>query len=191
MPDAEPAVVEKMSTPNQNAIQEAFDRFKAERSWQFTARLRRTRARQLRELLSDPDAIDLETFDHEVWQVENTTRLRGQDISRTLIALTPIRDTQQIADLEAALDNGALDLHGNYMWRAGTRRYGTPLHGTSEEQKLENVRSALRTLNRDDLTPVEKATQICEIPGFGESTATGLVMVFHPDEFIVCVTVHD
>jgi hypothetical protein len=33
------------------------------------------------------------------------------------------------------------------------------------------------------LTPLQKALAIVKISGFGENNATGLVMLYHPDEF--------
>jgi 5-methylcytosine-specific restriction enzyme B len=38
---------------------------------------------------------------------------------------------------------------------------------------------------QSDLTTMEKVNNLIEIKGFGENIATGLVMLFHPDEFVI------
>jgi 5-methylcytosine-specific restriction enzyme B len=69
------------------------------------------------------------------------------------------------------------------MWRPGSSVYAPQL--TDNDQKLENIRQALRTLNDQALTPLEKAQIIEGVSGFGRNIATGLVMVFHTTEFAI------
>ena len=159
-------------------FQEAFAHYHQDASSRFQLYLRRKRAEQLRELLADPDAIDLKTFNREVWAFETQTFLAGRDITRKMRSAAPV------AELYDALQTGALQLHGNYIWGSGAHVYGSRL-STSDEQKAEYIHQALRVLNDRELTPIEKAHRIDAIPGFGPNITTGLVMVFHPDEFAI------
>jgi MoxR-like ATPase len=54
---------------------------------------------------------------------------------------------------------------------------------TADKQEL--VRQALHILVSTDKTPAEKAAEIVKVPGFGVATASGLVMLFHPNDFAV------
>src|SRR5205823_316844 len=61
-----------------------------------------------------------------------------------------------------------------------------PMLRVPDEQKAEYVRQAARILNDTALSPIEKAREIERIPGFGYSTATAMVMLFHPRDFSIC-----
>jgi len=87
--------------------------------------------------------------------------------------------------LEQWLDAGELELHGNYVWGAGARVFGAPLKDT-EEEKTNLIRQAVRVLNDSTLTPSQKVEGVLKIRGFGPNITTGLVMLFHPDEFAIC-----
>ncbi len=54
-------------------MKEAFAAFQQDPLNRFKINVRRTRAAQLRQLLSHPDAIDLQTFLYEVWNIESKT----------------------------------------------------------------------------------------------------------------------
>ncbi|PLS82253.1 MAG: hypothetical protein CYG60_24860, partial [Actinobacteria bacterium] len=164
-------------------LKEAFASFRQEPFERFVVKLRRTRAQELRKLLSDPDSIDLDEFNREVWVLERHTSLPDGDAKKILTGKVDV-SLEKIRQMEKALEAGELKLHGNYIWGTGANIYGTKL-GVDEEQKTEYVRQALRVLNETALTPLEKARQIDEIPGFGPNIATGLVMVFHPTEFAI------
>ena len=161
----------------------AFANFHQDPVEQMRVHLRCGRALQLFELLSNVDAIDLDTFNHEVWQLESGTTLDGEELKVNLFHdqdLSP-EYCQRIRD---ALDTGQLEIHGNCMWGSGSRVYGSMLRA-SEDEKLNNVRKALAILNDTHLPPVEKARKICDVPGFGPNIGTGLVMVKHPNEFSI------
>jgi hypothetical protein len=72
---------------------------------------------------------------------------------------------------------------GRYRLRESAR--GIPNTDSAEDVKVGYVRQAIRALNDASLTPSSKAQELVEIPGFGDNTATGLVMLFHPDEFAI------
>ena len=67
------------------------------------------------------------------------------------------------------------------MWRPASGIYSPQIK--DDRVKLQNLQSALEVLNDQVMSPLEKAKRIVAVPGFGESTATGLVMMFHPDRF--------
>jgi hypothetical protein len=129
-------------------------------------------------LLSNPDAIDLETFNREVWVFESATYLRGKPIN---LYDEEAFDLEQITDVEKAIESGELELHGNYTWGTASRVYAPKLK--DDAQKLEYLRQALHILNNANLPPMHKAQQITKVYGFGNNITTGLVMIFHPKEF--------
>jgi hypothetical protein len=47
-------------------------------------RFRRERARQLRGLLSEPEAVDLHNFNHEMWVLSSGAHLRGEALDLAL-----------------------------------------------------------------------------------------------------------
>lgn len=158
-------------------LKDAFSRFREDIREQLIVRLRQQRAKQLRALLSKPEAIDLETFNHEIWISQS-----GTDNKRTInpyeVRPTSLEEIQQI---EQAVESGELELHGNCIWGSATRVYSPRLK--DDAKKLKYIRQALAILNNSELTPMQKVQQITEVYGFGNNIATGLVMVFHPDEF--------
>jgi hypothetical protein len=179
-------------------LRESFTTFQKKPLNSFKVNIRRTRAAQLRQMLSNPDAIDLQTFLYEIWNIESKTYLHGHDIDLRIFEKPTMfsPSLEQLLDenvttlegLEAALATGDLELHGNYIWGQATRAYDIRT-SKSTDQKLEQIHKAFRILNNSVLSPVDKAHQIIAISGFGEGNATGLVMVFHPDEFALVNTV--
>jgi len=163
-------------------LSSAFARFHEDPTEQMRVSVRRKRAEQLRELLCNVDAIDLNTFNREVWVYEFSTRLDGEQIDKK--TLFHNSDSDFCQRIQSALDTGSLELHGNYTWGSGSKVFGPQLR-LNDEEKLEHVRTALRVLNDATLPPIEKAKQICSVPGFGFNMATGLVMVYHPDKFAI------
>lgn len=164
------------------SLAEAFSRFHVDPIEQIRVSLRRKRAEQLRAFLRRTDGIDLDAFNREVWQFESATILNGRDIRGTIFASEPSDRglSQQVADALAA---ATLELHGNYVWRSGSTVYGSMLTKATVEEKEGHIRTALGILNSETLTPTEMAQQLKTVPGFGFTNATGLLMVFHPDEF--------
>ena len=163
-----------------DALEVEFEAFRVDPVARMRAQVRQVRARQLRELLSDPDGLTLEAFNTEVWRFHRQTRLGDQDVTGELYsdALTPKR----AMELSGALEDGRLHLQGNYSWSSGSTVFGAALKMTAE-QKFSLVLQAAELLIRPDLSPIDKARQIDDLPGFGPNVSTGLVMVFHPDEF--------
>ena len=166
------------------SLVEAFSLFHATPVEQLRVRLRRERAAQLREVLGDWDSVTLDGFNREVWVLESKTLLGGEDIRGKLFD-TGLLDNEFADQVAAALDAGTLELHGNYVWRPGSTIYGSPLTNATDEEKLNHVQHALRLLNDPTLSPSEKAIQIASVPGFGFPTATGLVILLHPEEIAI------
>ncbi len=170
-----------MTSSTNRALKEAFSTYRSDPRRCFHVKIRRLRARQIRELLSKPDAVDLETFNGDVWVLYSRIYLNGEKISS---AAFDNADAEHLTQYESALHTGELELHGNSIWKPPTQIYGAML-GVGDEQKIENVREAVRFLNDAELTPPQKARRVQTVPGFGPATATGLVMIFHPDEFAI------
>lgn len=172
------------STDSGPTLSSAFAKFHENPVEQLRVTIRRKRAEQLREMLSDVDSIDLDTFNHDVWVFESLTLLDGEDIKGQLF---PDQDLspEYCERIRTAVDVGQLEMHGNYVWGSASHVFGPQLRGQGDGEKLEYVRTALAILNDPKLPPVEKAKQIRDVPGFGFNMATGLVMVKHPDEFAI------
>ncbi|MBB3205164.1 putative restriction endonuclease [Rhodopirellula rubra] len=166
------------------SLAEAFSLFHKSPIEQLRVRLRRERAAQLREVLADWNDVTLDEFNREVWVLESETLLGGEDIRGKLFD-SGLLDKDFAEQVAAALDAGTLELHGNYVWRPGSTIYGSPLQTATDEEKLNHVRNALRILNASTLSPFDKATQIASVPGFGFPTATGLVILLHPEAIAI------
>ena len=134
-------------------------------------------------MAAKPEAVTLDQFNRDIWALESVTRLDGAEVSKGWLidpagGLTP----SEAADLDRALGEGRLELHGNYTWKAGSGVYAP---GKEEATRLANARSALQLLADPALDPQEKAERIDALPGFGDCAATGLVMLAHPKEFAI------
>jgi hypothetical protein len=164
------------------ALKTRFTQFQQDPLEQFTVRLRRLRADQLRQLLSDPAVVTLELFNEEVWPL-GKRMVNGQVIGDLMDYELGI-DSAQVPDLMAALDQGKFEIHGNGIWGSGSRIFGAQLRASNEE-KVHYIQQAVGILNDASLSPMEKALRIDELPGFGPNISTGLVMVFHPAEFAI------
>ena len=181
--DQYPAFVEfrRRSRKQSCSLDDAFERFHTDPVEQFRVEVRRKRAEQLRRTLSQPENITLDAFNKDVWAIETSTRLGDENLK--LFGTIP-PDSKRIPEFQAALDADQFEFRGNYVWGSGSKVYGPALK-IAADQKLENIRAALAILKDDDLEPMEKARKICSIAGFGENTATGLVMLFHPNQFAI------
>lgn len=159
------------------ALRSAFQEFRENDEWQTTVNLRRARTLQIRELLADTDAIDLSTFNREVWVYDSGSVLHANDGDKEIEDASP-------EELERGLQANAVELHGNRIWGAGARVYGSSLR-ISDEDKLANVKEAIRILTETSLNAIGKARQVDKLPGFGRNSSTGLAMVFHPRSFAI------
>lgn len=168
---------------SREAIRAAFDRVRLDRPHRLKVRVRRWRAAAIRRLLADADALDLATFNREVWRLGNERDASGQDLLRQLAGDQAPSEESTLDEVERLLDSDQAELHGNGVWRAGSRVFAPRASG--DEERLANLRTALRILNDTRLTPPEKARQIERVKGFGWNTATGLVMLYHPAEFAI------
>jgi hypothetical protein len=105
----------------------AFKHFRDDPEFHFRVRLRRWRAVQLRQLLSDPSRITLDDFNHEIWVPQWKVYLHGNEVAAEFFDKA-IHDESRMAELEAALKSGDLEYHGNAIWGTGSRVYGSSLH---------------------------------------------------------------
>src|SRR5437588_12149819 len=151
-----------------DTLKESFKEFQQNLLNNFKVNVRRTRAVQLRQLLSNPEAIDLQTFQDEVWNIENKTHLQSSNIDLRIFEAPTMfapnveqllnQEKVTLPELEIALVSGDLELHGNYVWLQGAHLYA---HGIKDEQqKLINIHTALQILNNPFLNPIEKAQKI-------------------------------
>lgn len=170
-------VIDLGSEPS--SLQRAFNEFLQDPHDAFMVKLRRVRAEQLRQLLAVPNELSPEQFDREVWRIESATILGSKQLQ--LAYRWHELPVHQITDLETELENGRLELHGNYIWGIGSRIYAPNIK--DGQQRSAYIHEALKILTDPALTPLLKTQRIREIHGFGPNVATGLVMVFHPAEF--------
>jgi hypothetical protein len=161
-----------------------FATFRADAFYRFNVKVRRKRAEQLRHFLSYGQAIDLDTFNREVWVYESGTIWHGEQINLNNLIFNRTITEAQLAEYEQAFDAGEMELHGNYTWGSGSATYGAMLP-LDAEGKTVHLHSALEALNAPGVELLTKANLIMAVPGFGRNTATGLVMLFHPTEFAI------
>jgi hypothetical protein len=72
---------------------------------------------------------------------------------------------------------------GRYRLRDPGRALANP--DSTEDVRVGYIRQAVRALNDTTLSPIAKAQELLEIPGLGDNTVTGLVMLFHPNDFAI------
>lgn len=161
-------------------LRSAFEAYRQRPGQSLSLSIRRMRARQIRELLSDPGTITPEAFNREVWDRITAVELDGQDVKGEIEGALNL-DAARIAQFENAILQGRLQYHGNSVWGSASRVYAPMIK--DPEQKLANVRQAAGILNNSSLTPRDKALRVWSIPGFGANISTGLVMLFHPEDF--------
>lgn len=163
-------------------IRDAFQRSRETDLTRFVVKLRRRRAEELRTVFTRPDQLDVATFNRDVWAIESETVLRSEGTRLRLVSSDDL-DPGVVARAASALDADDLELHGNYVWRPASSIYDP--HLKDDAEKLENIQAALLLLTDPQLDPVETARQLSDIRGFGDNTATGLVMLCHSDRFAI------
>jgi 5-methylcytosine-specific restriction protein B len=147
----------------------------------FFIALRKRRAPELRSILAEPQAIQLETFNKEVWAIESRTVLHPSGENIKVTAQESADDIP--SEWWEALQANQLELHGNYLWRPASSIFAP--QSKNDREKLDALQSVTLILNDADMSPIAKAHQLMQVKGLGESTATGLVMVFHPESFAI------
>jgi len=157
-----------------------FDALRQDPSHVAMIEIRRHRAKELRNWLTSDESINLDEFNREVWRLGDETK---RDILRQNFTdwvteaggITPELMTQ----LEQAIAES--DFHGNTIWGSGSRIYGAKIpDDATKQQYIDETRDILRDTS---LTPMQLAHALQDVHGFGWNTATGLTMVFHPDDF--------
>lgn len=114
-------------------LREAFSEYRSDPRRRLHVKFRRERARQLRDLLSDPDALDLKTFNSDVWVGFKGAYLGGKEIGFPEFTNA---SSEELARFESALEAGELELHGNFVWEPPAKIYGAMLK-VDDEQKIE------------------------------------------------------
>jgi len=167
-----------------SALRTDYERFRNSAQGRYVAKARRARVEELRALLSDPDSVSLDWFNREVWRLDSGTTVRGELRRLDAEAQTSNPADVDFADLEAALDAGEIEFHGNSLFRSASNVFGAQLKTMSDDAKLTVVREALTIMN-SELEPLEKVRQVLALPSFGPNTASGLGMIFHPDSIAI------
>lgn len=160
----------------------AFAQFRDDPVTQFMVQLRRHRAQELRSLFAAAPAMDLATFNRDIWTYCSAASCAGEDVTSLLRSYNI--PAESVAKLKRHLEAGTLELHGNFIWGSGSRVFGAMLSG-DQADRTQSIRQAIAILNDATLSPLQKAKRLLEIRGFGKNIATGLVMVCHPAEFAI------
>lgn len=170
-----------MEAAQEDALHQALAKFRQDQTEKFHLRVRYDRAKFIRDLMSG-DSLDVDTFNREVWTFESEAKLNGTSIKGVIPTLEPIKD-DMLVKLEEAMDTGQLELHGNYTWGSGSKIYSPGL--SDKESLLTNLHTASQILKSSD-PPIEKTERLVkEVKGFGPNVSSGLVMMFHPEEFAI------
>lgn len=160
-----------------------FQEFLQDPGERFRVRLLRARAAQIRELVADPNSIDLQTFNREIQSRGGGTLLRGQPLDQSLLDgnLSP----ERAAELEAALDAGEITLAGNYLfdtWSAGFASMDPFLDDAGRLELIQRMLSLLQSVESD---PLERVEQVAKLGSIGRTTATSLGALLFPAEVAV------
>jgi len=169
-------------------IRSAYAQFQSDPMARFIVNLRRVRAGQIRALLADPTAVDLETFEREVWRIEHRTYLKSRRLElqifykyyeQTQLLKVMAEQHLSLTELDKALHSGELELHGNCIFGQSSSIFAPMIKEPAI--KISLLRQVLYILNDATLTPMQRVEHIYDIKGFGDNNATGLGIIFHPD----------
>lgn len=145
----------------------------------FVIAMRRQHAAEIRRLFREDGIHDVATFNREVWRLASRVLVRGEDRTKGIFDLEM---TEEVAnDLSMALEAGAVEFHGNAVWGSATRVFGT--RHPNDDARLESIREAVRIVNEDESTAREVYDGLMSVTGFGRNIASGLTMLFFPEEF--------
>jgi predicted RNA-binding protein with PUA-like domain len=92
----------------------AFRAFRSDPACRLHVKVRRTRESQIRELIRHPETVSLEQFHRDIWNGETSAVLDGQEIRGQLIGQVTL-EPERLEAVERALDEGRLELHGNFV----------------------------------------------------------------------------
>jgi hypothetical protein len=138
---------------NDGPLQAAFDNFRNDPRCRLQVKVRRIRAAQIRAMAQSPGTMTLDQFQREIWNIETNTLIDGGQVTGQLYG--PVSGgLDELATWDRALDEGKFELHGNYVWRPGSRVFG-PALSLTDEQKIERVRSAMQFLGDTNLSPID------------------------------------
>lgn len=169
-----------LHTPEGRAA--AFATFRGQSGNRFMTKLRQRRAEQIRDLFTDPAAMTLDRFNHEIWQISHQVLLRGQPIADRIFDGTP--GAARLAELHGALDAGELEVIGNTMWKAGSTVYGSRSREDAAAKEAY-IRRAFEILADTTLAPYEQFKRLDLIPGFGTGASGLLTMIANPTGWIL------
>ncbi len=178
------SAVPGMSGGMLEAVKTSFTAWRARPRQALYVKMRRHRASELRGLFAKPNDIDLERWNSEVWRLETAVLVNGKEVGRRILADADWSNAE-LKSWGKALENGKFQFKGNACWRPGSKVYGSMLKGEHKANKLGYVRKAAAVLSDDSLQPREKVSELTKLPGLGQSTATGFVMLAHPDQLLV------
>jgi DNA polymerase III delta prime subunit len=161
-----------------NDLKNYFNRFKNNPHARLMVNIGRKRAGELRKLLSEEAPIDQAKFRDEVWKGLSRASFNNKDITNKIRKIRQKNLSQdEVVEIQNAFESGQLEIHGNfYLWQ-------NPDAGPPQP----SVEKALNILRRAEIGPTEKANKILEenIGSFGPKITTGLVMLFHPTDYLI------
>ncbi|MEI6180947.1 MAG: hypothetical protein WCP31_09335, partial [Chloroflexales bacterium] len=155
----------------------AFEKFRNQPYYRFMTKLRQRRAEQIRALFTDPNAMTLDRFNREIWQIGGRVLLRGQPIADKIFDGMP--SLARMAELSDALDAGELEVEGNSMWRPASSVYGSTLK-ENDVAKVARIRHAFVILTNRGLAPFEQVKKVDACLGYSPGFDSMLVMIAHP-----------
>ena len=172
-----------MSTLSIDTLKKALDKFRQEPLNRFRVKLMRKQAERLRHFLASPTEIDLATFHREIWSFNASVWLDVSPIGQwNPILEDSVPNANKLSLLERELDEGKLAIWGQSIWTPTHNTYAP--HLNNESTKRHYIYNTLNILNNFEIAPLDKALEIATIEGFSVEIASGLVMVFHPTEFM-------
>jgi len=146
----------------------------------------RSRAHALIRDLTAPDnlaSLSLDDFDRIIWH-GGTLRTRLENLNlhqgeRVLAQTSPDR-------FLASLDSGELSFVGNMTWGSAAKTLRAYAHGRSREELEAKMRHAIGLLLYEKGPIEDRLRNVGNLRiGFGRNVSSGLLMVWHPQDFIL------
>lgn len=156
-----------MNSLSIDTLKKALDTFRQEPINRFRVKLMRRQAERLRRIFAKPHSMNLETFLREMQYNDN-------------FSLNINQFSQEFSQLEKDLENGKLPIQGQSFWKIPKN--------VSSTKKFREVLEILTDDSPEDKIPIPPLYKVLEIhqnKNFSKTLATGLAMIFHPQNFLI------
>lgn len=167
-------------------LRESFQEYRDNKNYRANYLALRSRAHKVIRSLTAPERVPslfLDDFDQHVWHSGNAGTAQGsfdwRYTDRIVTETTPER-------FEEMLDSGEFWFVGNMTWGSSSRTLRAYARGRPAREVEARMREALEWLLHRPGSIEERLRYVSDLAiGFGRNISSGLLMSWHPDEFVL------